>query len=222
MRKRSLVLGTLALVATAPPLFGQADAWQRKWYWGAQAGVYSYSNPLTGGRKFAYTAGGHWMITGKRSALYFAFDQIIFLDSARSAVIDPTATATGGVRLVDFSRGRRIQATIFAVPTDTKIQVMLGGGFAIHQITNGTPEVGTTATLQEITSANDAVAQVDTKAFVVFAGGVQYRVGRWAVFANYNFVPSARDFLLTSEQHVLTAGVRYALTSSHEDVTTER
>jgi hypothetical protein len=222
MRQRSLVLGALALFAAAPPLFGQADAWQRKWYWGAQGGVFSYSDPILGGRKAAYSVGGHWLITGKRSALYFAFDEIIFPDSSRSAVVDPTATTTGGVRAVDFSRGRRIQATIFAVPTDSKVQVMLGGGFAIHQITNATAEVDPTATLQEITSANQAVAQVDTKAFIVFAGAVQYRVGRWAVFAQYNYIPSARDFLLTSEQHALTAGVRWALTSAHEDVTSEK
>src|SRR5712672_2174390 len=91
MHKRSLVLSAFALLAVAPPLFGQADAWQRKWYWGAETGVFTYQSPLSTGRKFAITAGGHWMITGKRSALYVAFDQIIFPDSSRSAVTDASA-----------------------------------------------------------------------------------------------------------------------------------
>jgi len=63
---------------------------------------------------------------------------------------------------------------------DTKIQVMVGGGFAIHQVTNALP-VGPFASLQESVNANNAVAQVDTKAFIVMAVGGQYRIGRWAV-----------------------------------------
>jgi hypothetical protein len=183
--------------------------------------VFTYQSPLGTGRKYAFTAGGHWMITGKRSALYMAFDQIIFPDSSQSAVQDASAAATGGVRPVTFSSGRRIQAEIFAIPMDSKIQVMMGGGFAIQQVTNA-QAVGPFASLQESVNANNAVAQVDTKAFIVMAIGGQYRIGRWAVFANYNFMPSARDFLLTSSQHALSAGVRYSLTSAHDEVTTER
>jgi hypothetical protein len=219
--QRSLALSAFALLAAAQPAFGQLDAWQRRWYWGAEVGVYSYQLPGSTTRKFAPTAGGHWMITGKHSALFLSFDQIIFADSSQSLVTDATATATGGLRTVNFSSGRRIQATIYAIPMDKRLQIMAGGGFAIHQITNATP-VGPFSSLSEVTNAQNAVAQVDTKAFIVMAVGAQYRYGRWAVFANYNFMPSAKDFLLTSSQHALSAGVRYSLTSSHEEVTTER
>jgi hypothetical protein len=220
MHKRSLWLSALALLVAAPA-FGQADAWQRKWFWGAQGGVWSYADPLLGSRKFAITAGGHWMITAKRSALYLGIDQVIFTDSAQSAIVDASAVATGGLRFVDFNSGRRIQATIFAMPMDGNLQVMIGGGFAIHQI-NGAVAQGPYSSVQEVVNASNSVAELDTKAFMVMAGGAQYRFGRWAAFAHYNYMPGSSDFLIPGGSHALTAGVRYALTSSHEDVSTDR
>jgi hypothetical protein len=221
MNRRSLVLSAFALLVAAPPAFGQADAWRGKWYWGAQVGIFAYNDPLSGSRHFAPTAGGHWLITGKRSALYFGIDEIIFTDSTPSAIIDASAVATGGVRIVDFNSGRRIQATIFAIPMDKKLQVMLGGGFAIHQI-NGAVAQGPFNSLQEVVNAGNSVAELDTKAFLVMAVGTQYRMGRLALFANYNFMPGANDFLIPGGQHTLSGGIRYALTSAHEEVTTER
>lgn len=219
IQRRTLILSAFTLLAMAPPLFGQADSWQGKWFWGAQPGVFYYSSPLTGDRKLAITAGGNWLITGKRSALYIGFDHVIFRDSSQSAISDPTAP--NGIRFVDFSRGRRIQATVFAIPMDKQIQVMLGGGFAIQQLTDAAAQ-GPFTTLQEAINANNTVAELDTKAFLVMAAGVQYRVGRLAVFANYNYMPSSRDWLITSDQHALMAGVRYLLTNAHEDVSTNR
>jgi hypothetical protein len=221
MNRRSLVLSALALLVAAPQLLGQADSWRGKWFWGAQAGIYVYNEPLTGTRHFSPTIGGHWLITGKRSALYFAIDQIFFTDSTPSAIIDASAAAGGGIRVVDFNSGRRIQATIFAIPMDKQLQIMVGGGFAIHQI-NGAVAQGPYNSLQEVVNASNAVAELDTKAFMVMAGGVQYRLGRLAVFGNVNYMPGASDYLIPGGQYALTGGVRWMLTSAHEEVTTER
>ena len=110
---------------------------------------------------------------------------------------------------------------LYAIPSDSWIQIMLGGGFAIHQIVNATPQ-GPFANLAEQTNAQNIVAQQDTRAFAVMSAGAQLRLGRWALFANYQYMPSARNFLLSSEQHAATAGIRFALTTAHEDVTTSR
>jgi hypothetical protein len=219
IQRRTLILSAFLLLAAAPPVFGQADSWQGKWFWGVEPGVFYYSSPLTGDRHLAYSAGGHWLITGKRSALYIGLDEIFFQDSAQSAISDPSAT--NGIRLVDFSRGRRIQASVMAIPMDKQIQIMLGGGFAIQQITDAAAQAPF-ASLQEAINANNSVVELDTKAFLVMAVGVQYRIGRLAVFANYNYMPSSRDWLITSDQHALMAGVRYLLTNAHEDVSTRR
>lgn len=221
MDKRVLFLAGLSLAALAPePAAAQAEFWQRKWFWGAQGGVFAHFVPTDSSRKLALTAGGHWLITGKRSALLIGFDHVMFPDSSVSLVADPIVPS--GLRPVDFTRGRRIQALVYAIPTDAVIQPMLGGGFAIQQITDATPR-GPFATLAEQTNAETLVANQDTRAFAIMSLGFQMRVmRRWAIYANYQFVPGGKDFLLTGEQHSLTAGIRYALTTSHEDVTTQR
>src|SRR5687767_1791584 len=108
MRKLSIVLNAAVLVSvTASPALSQADAWQRKWYWGAQGGTVLFKTPTTLNTEIAYDVGAHWLITGKRSALYVGFDQLFFPGGSTSAVFD--ASASGGVRLVDFTKGQRIQ-----------------------------------------------------------------------------------------------------------------
>jgi len=61
-----------------------------------------------------------------------------------------------------------------------------------------------------------------TGGFFLVMAGLQLRMGRkMALFGQYQFMPSGNNFLLTSEQHSLTFGLRYALTSAHEEVTTK-
>lgn len=218
--KRSAMLGVIAVLA-ASPAFAQADAWQQKWYWGGQGGAYLFKTPSMGGINVGYLAGGHWLITGKRSALYFAFDQIIFPTGSTSLVPDASAIATSGLRTATFSQGRRIQATLLAIPTDSKLQIFAGGGFAINQITNAAAQ-GPFGSLAEAITAANAVSERDTKAFLVIAAGLQFRMGRWAIFGKYDFMPSSRLFILSSDQQAFTGGIRFALSSAHEDVTSER
>lgn len=221
MDKRVLLLAGLSLTAFAPePAAAQEEFWQKKWFWGAQGGVFAHFVPTDSSRKIALLAGGHWLITGKRSALLFSFDHVLFPDSSASIVADPAVV--GGLRSVDFTTGRRIQAIVYAIPTDAFIQPMLGGGFAIQQITDATPR-GPFNSLAEQTNAEALVANQDTKAFAIMSLGVQMRLmRRWAIYGNYQFVPGGRNFLLTGEQHALTVGIRYALTTAAEDVTTQR
>ncbi len=221
MNRRSLLIVAFALVLVAPSASAQADAWQKKWYWGAEGGIFTYTDPVSGDGEMAITAGGHWMITGKKTALFISVDQILFGDSSQAVIADPSAAATGGLRLVDFTSGRRIQASIFAIPMDKKLQLMIGGGFSINQI-NGAVAQGPFATLQEAINANNTVAELDTKAFMVAAVGAQYRFGRWAAFAHFNYMPAAQDFLVPGDAMALTAGIRYALTSAHEEISTDR
>ncbi len=219
MRRRSgMLLGGLLVVVAAGPALGQNDVWQRKWYWGAQTGTFLYSTPTVSSQA-AFSAGGHWLITAQRSALYIGVDQIFF-GSSSSQVADPTAT--GGVRTVSFNSGRRIQAGLLAIPTNKSPQIYVGGGLAIHQITDAAA-TGTFATPTEQAAAQTRVDEAATKAFVFFMGGVQLRMGRaWALFGNYQFMPSSKDFIVTSSQHAITGGFRVFLSSSHEEVTTRR
>jgi hypothetical protein len=219
MRIRSAGISLACTLALAGQLEGQDDLWQGKWYWGAQGGVALFQTPTAAGTQTGLSVGGHWLITATRSALYLGFDQMLFDNTTTSAVAD--ATSAGGIRNVSFTKGRRIQALAYVIPTDKIIQFYVGGGFGIHQITDAIA-TGTFATLTEQESVLRTIETVGTKAFPIFSGGVQYRMGKMALFGQYQFMPEGRDFLLSGMQHALTGGIRWALTSSQEEITTER
>ncbi len=206
-REIQMVLAALSGVAT--PALGQDRSWQSKWYWGTQGGVELYSKT---GLQVAPTVGGHWFITAGRSALYVAFDQQYF--SAEPGLFQNLNTG----QRIRFGSGQRFQASVFAVPTDTKLQVMLGGGFAISRITDARLRDVLTTTLDQ-RRVDDAA----TKGFLVLSGALQYRTGlRWAIFGHYQFMPGNQEFVIRSGQHIFNFGIRYAVTHAAEVVTTER
>lgn len=226
MSRILLSLGLAALIS--PSLAAQEEAWRHQWYWGVQAGVFQYKTPISAAWQRAPSVGGHWLITATRSALYLAYDEILFdrpydgrFEPDTSFIID--ATAAGGLRAVEFSRGRRIQAHIYVVPTDSRIQPYLGGGFTIQQLPDATPVLGTdTLTANQIEGLLKVIDQTSTRAAPVFTAGLQFRLGRLAVYGHYQFMPEGRNFLLTGSQHIFQGGLRYALTPAREEVTTGR
>lgn len=219
MMRRTLCALALAGSLLTSSALAQADSWQHKWYWGAQAGLMEFKTATSLDWQQAITAGGSWFITGRRSALYIAYDQVIFEDTTNTAVLDPSS-ATGSQAL-GFTRGRRIQAQLYIVPLDGSIQPYLGGGFAINQITNATPlNLTTIATTAQMEALAQTIDKISTKAFPVFSGGLQLRFGALALFGQYQFMPTGRDYLINSAQHVFSAGLRIAVTGSREQVTT--
>lgn len=208
MRIRQGILLALVLSgAAAAPVSAQDRSWQNKWYWGAQAGAYLFT--AGGATQVGLTAGGHWFITAGRSALYLAYDQILF-DQVNNHVI-----STG--QQVNFGTSQRFQATIYAVPTDARLQIILGGGFSIQRITDA--ELVSPPTDANLQALDDAA----TKAFLVLSGGFQYRImSRWAIYGQYQYQPASSEFVITSEHHTFNFGLRYALTYSDEAVSTAR
>ncbi len=205
--RHGMLLAALLLAAATSPATAQDRSWQNKWYWGAQGGAYLFS---ANGSQVGFSAGGHWFITAGRSALYLAFDQLFF-DQVTNLQIN-----TG--QSVNFSSGQRIQATVYAVPTDGTLQVFLGGGFAIHLITDAVPQAPLNGAVDRA-----QVSGAASKAFMVLSGGAQLRfLNRWALFGQYQFMPASDDFVIRSQQHVLNFGLRYQLTHAQEAVTTER
>src|SRR5690349_24185977 len=96
------VLASLAVLAG--PLSAQMKP--HNWYWGAQAGGLIYQTNLQG---YYYDPifGGHWFITGQRTALYLAYEQAFFLVDARAAVSNPQAP-TNAPDTASCSQVRRI------------------------------------------------------------------------------------------------------------------
>ena len=226
MRKLSGSMAALiVLVGTTPnTLAAQDDSWQRKWYWGVQSGITTYGS-VGGTTLTAFTAGGHWLITGRRSALYIGLDAVRFgPGSGGGGVNVPMANPQSptGFTNVTFRNGSRFQMILYAIPTDAKLQIYAGGGFLINQITGADPTNASALSSAELSSALRLIDARDTKAYALFSGGLQWRLGRWGLYGEYKFLPSSEDFLLTNAQHTIVGGLRFALTHANESISTDR
>lgn len=205
-----MMLGLAGVALVTVPAAGQDDPFQRKWFWGAQAGVALQST--TRGNVTAFTAGGNWLITGTRSALLLSYDQEFFPN--------PSVTDIGTLEVL-FSSGRRINGSLLALP---KKGFFFGGGFTIHQITDATlsgNNVFGSPAAQD--AAQLTVDEAATRAFLTFTAGFQMPVGRKALlYGTYQYMPGASDFIYTSDIHVISGGLRIAFGSSFEDISTDR
>ena len=205
-----MLLGLSAVALLTVPAAGQDDPFQRKWFWGAQAGASFQST--TRGSVTAFNVGGNWLITGTRSALYLAYDQELFPN--------PTLADVGSYE-VAFSSGRRINASLLALP---KKGFFFGGGFTIHQITDATLS-GTNvfASQAAADAAQQTVDEAATRAFLTFTAGFQLPIGSKALlYANYQYMPGASDFIFSSDIHAINGGLRIAFGSAFEEISTDR
>jgi hypothetical protein len=163
--------------------------------------------------------GGSWFITKRQGGLYLAFDQM-FYDSATSLV--PNGLSPTGTAEVTWEASQRWQAIIYAIPASGTFELYLGGGFAIHNIRGVDTTNAGSPSAQELSVTLQEIQKRSSRAFLVLAGGLQLRVGRLAIFGDYQFMPASNQFLITSSQHVFTAGLRIALASSSTEMTTGR
>lgn len=212
MRIRSIIIAVVAGSVFTIPATGQSNEefWRDTWFWGAQAGPLIFSSGGT--TKMGVAIGGHWFITSNRAAMQLSFDQVIMT----------TTNVTVGTQPAAFSSGQRLTAMLYALPSTGSLQLFLGGGFSITNLTDAAP-TGTFATPQAQSSAQQQVTALGTKAFAVLGGGAQWRLmDKWVVFGQYNYMPSAKDFLITSGLHAFQGGIRYALSPSKENVSTQR
>ena len=224
MRKTAFTFGLL-LITLVGASQAQQDAWQHRWFWGGQAGLLRFQTcTVAAGCTWqeALTVGGHWLVTTNHSALYAAYDHVFFTDNTNADVVD--ASSTTGLRTIEFTKGRRVQALLYVFPTGGFWQPYFGGGFGIHQLTDAFPLGGAAAfsTPQAFENMLRVVDETSTKAFPIFSGGVQLRLSRLAVFGQVQYLPTGRNYLIASSQYIGQVGMRYALTSSREEVTTRR
>src|SRR3989475_4010294 len=215
------ILGTPGLssfTSKGQPAQARAIGWQHQWFWGGQGGVLIYK---TNRQSLTYDPiiGGHWLITGKRTALYTAFEQAFFVSPVLADVAIPNTDFVG---TFSFSNVRRIMGGVLAFPTQQRIQPVTGGGFALMQIL--TPELQSCSgcfTKADTVAAFDAADANASKAFFWVMGGVDIRQGRLSIFGHYIITSSAKAFLLQGPTHTLQGGVRYSLGTAKEEVTQE-
>jgi hypothetical protein len=207
----ALVLGTAHLTAQAP---GNGNF---QWYVGGQGGVTFFKTP-TQGRSGIPTFGGHALIVAKRTGLMLSVDEAVGSNEQSSY------TDAGGVQAVTFNDIRRYSAVLMAFPIRAAAQPYLGIGYGIIHVVNPTPT--SSAAFQ-----SDA-AELGSAGFGTFVGGLQFQVGRFMAFGQYQITSAASQRtatdaagnvvavgrLLDGPTHSFTGGLRIGLGSARDDV----
>ncbi len=205
-----------------PPRQGRGFDRQYQWYWGAQGGAFVYKTNV---QPYYYDplVGGHWLITARRTALYVAYEQALFLTDAQAVMFDPNSSASSvgpGFRDVSFHDMRRLMFGVLAFPAQKIIEPFAGGGFALMQVLNPTVDCSSCTTLSEAVEAADRAHDAASKAFFWVMGGLQVNYStKLNVFAHYLITSSAAGFLIEGNTHTLQGGIRYSLGTSKEGIT---
>jgi hypothetical protein len=205
-----------------PPQQGRGWNKDYQWYWGAQGGAF-VSKTNTQPYVYDPVVGGHWLVTARRTALYVAYEQAIFLTDAQAVIFDPNSSASSvgpSFRDVTFHDMRRIMFGVLAFPAQKVIEPFGGGGFALMQVLNPVVDCSAGCTLAEATEAADRVHDASSKAFFWLMGGLQINYSsKLNVFAHYLITSSAPGFLIDGNTHSLQGGIRYSLGSAKEGIT---
>lgn len=210
--RTAAVLG-LACLAQAPSLSAQSIIGFEsfKWYFGGQAGFTVFETPAQT-RGGIFTAGGHMLVTARRTGLLLAVEEGIKTNQVSSF---PDATAPGGVRQVVFNDLRKYSATILAFPFKTIAQPYLGIGFGLMQTVKEYPS-GTFASQAARDAATATAHELGSYSFANFTGGVQIRVSEFAIFGQYQITTARSGRLLTGPTHAFTGGLRISLGDARE------
>jgi hypothetical protein len=226
---RSIPVAALALCLGAGPLLSQEMGNKNfRWYVGGHGGVTFFSTPTQGSSEMP-VAGGHLMIVAKRTGLLLSLEQGFGSDEATAydfAVVDSAqggAVVDAGTVNATFSGLRKFSAVLMAFPIKNDyINPYLGLGVGILQTTGNEPDSPTAGTL-------------GTSSFGTLIGGLEFHVSRFTAFGQYQITTKPRvdqvvssmgddlyvfEFgrLTTKGTHTLTAGLRFDLGSSREDL----
>jgi len=210
----TLCLGAASVSAQGPV---QGDF---QWYIGGQAGVLVFRTPSQT-RGGIFTAGGHTLITARRTGLLLSVEEGIGSDE-QSAYTD----ASGTLQDVTFNDIRKYSAVLMAFPIRSAAQPYLGVGFGWLHAVNPTPS-GTFATPADIAQASQDARDLGSVGFATLVGGLQFKVGRLVAFGQYQLTSSqgdktlasgARGRLFVGPTHTFTGGLRVSLGSSREEI----
>jgi hypothetical protein len=226
---RSIPVAALALCLGAGPLLSQEMGNKNfRWYMGGHGGVTFFSTPSQGSSEMP-VAGGHVLIVAKRTGLMLSLEQgfgsdettaydFVVTDSAQgNAVVD------GGTVNATFDGLRKFSAVLMAFPIKNDyINPYIGVGVGILHTTGNDPEAG-------------SISALGTNSFGTLVGGVEFHVSRFTAFGQYQITTKPKTDQVVSDlggglvlyefgrltskgTHTLTAGLRFDLGGSREDL----
>ena len=229
-----VVLGSLLVSASAAAQQGGTGSF--KWYVGGHGGVTSFRT-MPDGRDLMPIAGGHLLITAKRTGLLLSVDQGFGSDHSTQTfyqVVDSNNTvASSGTRNWTFSGIRRYSAILVAYPIrNPNIQPFVGIGGGIMHTTGNSPGPFADGSIE---------SELSSSGFGTAIAGLEFRLGPFSAFGQYQVTtkqgfrrvdnplqtsPSGKVLFSETDYgewtqgafHILTAGLRFSLGSAREDI----
>jgi hypothetical protein len=216
---RSIPLAALTLSLAAGALSAQGPVQgDFQWYVGGQAGVLIFRTPAQT-RGGIFTAGGHTLITARRTGLLLSVDEGVGSSEA-SGYLD----ATGTFQSVTFNDVRKYSAMLMAFPLRSPAQPFIGVGVGILHAVNPQP-TGVFGTPAEAAQAQQDAVDLGSTGFLSAVGGLQFKVGRFVAFGQYQLTSAQGNRTLEDQSsgrlfvgstHTLTGGMRISFGSARE------
>jgi hypothetical protein len=227
--KQSLALVALgSLFVVAPSAAQKAGTSPFKWYVGAQGGVTSFRTNA-GGRDLMPVAGGHLLITAKRTGLLLSVDQGFGSDVPTQTLYEirdaGDTTIQSGVSNWTFQGIRRYSAILMAYPVrNANIKPFVGLGVGIAHTTGNSAGPFTDGNIE---------SDLSSTGFGTAVAGLEFRVGPLSAFGQYQ-ITTKQGFKQVSNAlqggfrridygewtmgafHTITGGLRLSLGSARE------
>ena len=186
-----------------------------QWYIGPQAGVMVFKTSTQNSSAIP-VFGGQTLIVARRAGLLVSVEEAVGSDETSSYA------DLNGTQAVTFNDIRKYSAVLMAFPIKAAAQPYLGVGFGIMHVVN--PQVGSAAAFQ-----SDAT-ELGSTGFGTFLGGLQFQVGRFMAFGQYQITTGASNDiveddtgaqvafgrLLEGPTHTFSGGIRFGLGSARE------
>jgi hypothetical protein len=180
--KRSLTLLGLGSVLAVSGVQAQVGSGTGafKWYVGGHGGITSFRSPLTG-REFMPVAGGHLLITGRRTGLLLSVDQAFGSEHSTITSFEVRDSLDNVISAGDqpwtFQGVRRFSATLLAYPIRNRnIQPFVGLGLGVVHTTGNSPGPFAGGRVEDALSSSG---------FVSATAGLEFRLGPFSAFGQY-------------------------------------
>jgi hypothetical protein len=179
--KQSMALVALgSLFVVAPSAAQQAGTSPFKWYVGGHGGVTSFRTNA-GGRELMPVAGGHILITAKRTGLLLSVDQGFGSDEPTQTLFEirdsTNQTIDAGVANWTFQGIRRYSAILMAYPVrNANIQPFVGIGGGIAHTTGNSAGPFADGNIE---------SELSSTGFGTAVAGLEFRVGPLSAFGQY-------------------------------------
>jgi hypothetical protein len=181
---------------------------ENSWFWGIKGGAVRFAT--NDESRSVPSIGGDWVITRRSGGLYVSFDMANF--KSHASVGD--ANAGGGFRTVQLNDLRRIGAAGMFFPVKYGVlRPYAGIGMSLDLVGDAVvvPDTSATASSTDapdqtfLSTVEDRRSQIG----LLFLGGAQMELSRFAAFAQASIVPNASRFLIGTDPLVaLQFGLR--------------